>query len=319
MAYSQEYPDLPWMPPKSWTNANRGSVQLVVIHTTEGSARGTAAEDGAAYDQRRTDGTSTHYFHDSNSTIQCVHSADQAHAARAQGNRRGIQHELCAKAGLANWSDAYHTDMLHNAARQCARDAKKWGIPVKKLSSSQVAAGVRGFCGHVEITDAFPQDGGTHTDPGKNFPWDRFLDMVNDEMEDGVSEAEVTSALNKFFKVSEQDSGLPESKIGHDASVQGVPNTIDGGTTYLYRLVGRIGTELMATKKLVADLAGKDFTDEAAISASVVTGVLEGLAGAEGAAETIADAVMAALPADLAQQVVDEMAARLAPADEPAP
>lgn len=316
---SSEYADLTWMEPKSWTNANRSSVQLVVIHTTEGSARGTAAEDGAAYDQRRTDGTSTHYFHDSNSTIQCVHSADQAHAARAQGNKRGIQHELCTKAGSANWSDAYHTDMLHNAARQCARDARKWGIPVKKLSSSQVAAGVRGFCGHVEITDAFPQDGGTHTDPGKNFPWDRFLDMVNDEMEDGVSEAEVTSALNKFFKVSEQDSGLPESKIGHDASVQGVPNTIDGGTTYLYRLVGRIGTELMATKKLVADLAGKDFTDEAAISASVVTGVLEGLAGAEGAAETIADAVMAALPVDLAQQVVDEMAARLAPADEPAP
>lgn len=182
MARSSEYGDLTWVRPNSWTDANRKSVQLIVIHTTEGSARGESAEDGAAYDARRTDGTSTHYFHDSNSTIQCVRTEDQAHAARAQGNRRGIQHELCTRAGSANWSDAYHQAMLKRAAKQAARDAKKWGIPVRHLTVSEVADGVKGFCGHVDITYAFPQDKGTHTDPGKSFPWTQFLTYVRAEM-----------------------------------------------------------------------------------------------------------------------------------------
>jgi hypothetical protein len=183
MTQSPEYPDLPWMPPKSWTDANRTSVQLIVIHTTEGSRNEQSAEDGAAYDQRRTDGTSTHYFHDMNSTVQCVRTTDQAHAARAQGNRRGIQHELCGRAAQP-WGTAEALGTLRQAARQCARDVKRWGIPVRHLTVAQVAAGEKGFCGHVDITYAFPQDNGTHTDPGPNFPWSQFLDLVRAEMEE---------------------------------------------------------------------------------------------------------------------------------------
>lgn len=186
MAQSPEYPDLRWVPPRSWTNANRTSVQLIVIHTTEGSAHGQSAEDGAAYDQRRTDGTSTHYFHDSDSTVQCVRTEDQAHTARSQGNRRGIHHELCARAAWdANqwlYTD-YGRAMLDRAARQCARDVMKWNIPVRKLTPSEVAGGARGFCGHADVTAAFPADGGTHTDPGRYFPWATFLGMVRDHVE----------------------------------------------------------------------------------------------------------------------------------------
>lgn len=194
MTQSPEYPDLLWMPPKSWTDANRTSVQLVVIHTTEGAANGTAAENGASYDQRRTDGTSTHYFHDSNSTIQCVRTNDQAHAARAQGNKRGIQHELCTRADSAVWSDAYHQALLRKAAKQAARDAKKWGIPVRHLTVAQVAAGDKGFCGHWDITRAFPQDNGTHTDPGANFPWTQFLNLVRAELAPPPPEDDMPSA-----------------------------------------------------------------------------------------------------------------------------
>lgn len=196
---SAEYPDLRWMPPASWTNANRSSVQLIVIHTTEGSEGPNSAEDGAAYDQRRTDGTSTHFFHDSDSTVQCVRTEDIAHAARHQGNLRGIQHELCGRAGQggAGWADAASQGTLRRAAKQCARDAKKWGIPVRKLSATQVAAGAKGICGHVEITYAFPQDSGTHTDPGPTFPWSQFLDLIQAEMEgdDMPSAEEIVTEL----------------------------------------------------------------------------------------------------------------------------
>jgi N-acetyl-anhydromuramyl-L-alanine amidase AmpD len=184
VAQSPEYPDLKWVPPKSWRNANRTSVQLIVIHTTQGHERATSAEDGAAYDARRTDGTSTHYFHDQNSTVQCVHTADIAHTARAEGNRRGIQHELCGRAEQtdAQWDDAASAGTLRQAAKQAARDAKKWGIPVRHLTVAEVRAGYKGFCGHYDITRAFPQDGGSHTDPGPDFPWSDFLTMVRAEL-----------------------------------------------------------------------------------------------------------------------------------------
>lgn len=179
MVQSSEYPDLKFVTPKSWTTANRTSVQLIVIHTTEGHENATSAEDGAAYDSRRTDGTSAHYFHDQNSTIQCVLTKHVAHTAFYEGNQRGIQHELCGSAGQTpgQWADAASLGTLRQAAKQCARDAKKWGIPIRKLTVAQVRSGQKGFCGHVDITNAFAGD---HTDPGKNFPWTQFLGMVNE-------------------------------------------------------------------------------------------------------------------------------------------
>lgn len=281
MAQSPEYPDLKWMPPRSWTDANRTAVQLVVIHTTEGSAHAQSAEDGAAYDQRRTDGTSTHYFHDSNSTVQCVRTADQAHTARTQGNRRGIHHELCGRTTI-DWSGTYAQAMLRQAAKQCARDAKKWDIPVRKLTAAQVADGVKGFCGHVEITKAFPADRGTHTDPGPNFPWPQFLDLVRAEMEDEVTEAELIAAVTRSLASVDGQAAIAKA----------------AGVGVHGQRLGRSTTTIGQAIQTTLGLVSRDLVDEPAI----VAGVLAGLP---------VSAIAAAIPEALTEALTEDLIARL--------
>lgn len=192
MAQSPEYPDLKWIEPRAWGRGRDGkAVRYIVIHYTAGSERATSAEDGARYNQTRTDGTSAHYFVDRNSIIQGVRTRDRANCARHRGNRLGIQYELCGTAQTrAQWLDAASLATLKLAAKQAARDCRKYGIPVRRLSVAETRRawtdfpnGPRGFVGHVDCTYAYPEDGGDHTDPGAHFPWDIFLGFVRDEMQ----------------------------------------------------------------------------------------------------------------------------------------
>ncbi|HET9234786.1 MAG TPA: peptidoglycan recognition family protein [Candidatus Eisenbacteria bacterium] len=184
MAQSPEYPSLRWMPPKSWTNASRrfpADIKWIVIHTTEGSEGATSAEDGAAYDQRRTDGTSAHFYVDSNSVVQCVRTEDIAHTARATGNRHGIHIEVCGRAGqsAAQWNDAASRATIEQLAELCKMLRRKYPVPLVNLTPAQVADFKIGFCEHKDISLAFGQS--THTDPGPNFPWQRLFALIEEE------------------------------------------------------------------------------------------------------------------------------------------
>jgi hypothetical protein len=222
MAQSPEYPDLKFVESKAWGSGRDGkAVRYIVIHYTAGSERSTSAEDGAAYDTRRTDGVSTHYFVDSNSVVQCVLTKHRANAARSKGNRLGIQYELCGTVQTrAQWLDAASLPTLKNAARQVARDCRKYGIPVRRLSVAETRRawtdfpnGPKGIVGHVDCTNAYPEDGGDHTDPGPQFPWDLFLGFVQAEMEedDMPTPAEYAQAVDaklapRFAKLEEAAS-----------------------------------------------------------------------------------------------------------------
>jgi hypothetical protein len=175
---NKEYPDIPFRAPRAFGRGRDGhAVQYLVVHHTAGSERATSAEDGAAYDARRTDGTSTHYFVDQNSIVQCVYTWDRANAAHHYGNRRGIQYELCGTLQTrAQWLDAASDATLWIAARQMARDCKRYGIPARKIGPAEMRAGHRGICGHWDVTLAYGL--GDHTDPGPWFPYDVLIARV---------------------------------------------------------------------------------------------------------------------------------------------
>lgn len=177
MARSVEWPDLERVEPRWYTPGRRRTVQLIVVHHTAGSEGPTSAEAGAAYDARRPERVSCHYFHDSNSTVQGCYTWDTSWTAHAEGNARGIHHELCGTLQTrAQWLDPVSDATLWLAARQMARDAIRYAIPVRRLTIAQMRAGERGFCGHGDVVQAWGQ--GDHTDPGPWFPWDVLLARV---------------------------------------------------------------------------------------------------------------------------------------------
>lgn len=186
---SSDWPDLPFVEAKAYGRGRDGQIAMYsVIHYTAGSERSTSAEDGAAYDQRRTDGTSTTYFHDSDSTVQTVLLANRANSAFYHGNRQGIHHELCgSQQTREQWLDPASRATIRRAAFQIVRDHERLGIPYRRLSPAQVRAcwnakdrSIGGICGHVDITRAWPEDNGTHEDPGTSFPWDVLFSDIEE-------------------------------------------------------------------------------------------------------------------------------------------
>jgi hypothetical protein len=169
----------------------RPTTQLIVIHTTESNAD---AAGEAQYAAVRRDETSAHYYCDRGGRIwQAVRDTHVAFSALWEGNHRGLHVELCGHADSADLTEP----LLRCGARIVARLAQKFAVPVRKVDYTQIRAGARGICGHLDVTRAFPQDGGTHWDPGYRFPWTTFLDLVRAEGDDmPLSDSEKQLLLN---------------------------------------------------------------------------------------------------------------------------
>jgi peptidoglycan hydrolase-like protein with peptidoglycan-binding domain len=146
----------------------RTRTQVVVIHATGNTASDTQE---AHYASWRLDKTSAHVFTDEDSAMRALPLANIAYGCLWHGNQISVQFEL---KGDPTPDDA----TMRQAAPLVAEVCRRYSIPMVKLSPSQVAEGSRGICGHGDITLAFPDDHGTHYDPGPNFPWATFLGYV---------------------------------------------------------------------------------------------------------------------------------------------
>lgn len=165
-----------------WFTKSTGKreVRVIVIHTMEAAEKDDTAENVAKFFQTlpATKKASAHLCIDNNSIVQCVFDNDVAFAAPGV-NRDGIHLELAGFASqtAANWKDAYSTLLLEKAANAAAQYCLKYDIPREHLTDEQLKDGAKGIIGHVQATKVFPPNAG-HTDPGKNFPWDFFIERV---------------------------------------------------------------------------------------------------------------------------------------------
>lgn len=146
----------------------RSRTQVVVIHVTDNTA---SDEAEASYATHRADKTSAHFYVDVDSVIRALPIGDVAYGCYPAGNAISVQFEFTGR-------DSTVTDAeLQQAAPVIAEVCRMYGIPVRHLTPDDVRNGVKGLCGHLDITRAFGQ--GDHTDGGPGFPWAKLLAYVN--------------------------------------------------------------------------------------------------------------------------------------------
>jgi N-acetyl-anhydromuramyl-L-alanine amidase AmpD len=154
-------------------------VRVIVIHSMEAPEKGTTAENVARLFQSLPSNrkASAHLCIDNNSIVQCVLDNDVAFAAPG-ANHNGIQLELAgfARQTRAEWLDEYGKTLLENAANAVSQYCLKYNIPRKHLTNDQLRNGDEGIIGHVQASEVFKKS--DHTDPGKGFPWDYFIERV---------------------------------------------------------------------------------------------------------------------------------------------
>jgi hypothetical protein len=176
---------IPFVQAKSYTAIYPKTrfIRVITIHTMENPEKPEAAENVALWFAGKTayaaPAASAHYCVDLDSTVQCVRDMDIAwHAPGVNNDGIGIEHSGYASQTPQEWDDAPSRMILWRSAKLTARLCSLYGIPFVKLSSDDLLAGKRGIIGHVDATKAYPGPGRTHYDPGPNFPWTRYLELV---------------------------------------------------------------------------------------------------------------------------------------------
>ena len=147
----------------------------IAIHTAEGARR---VDDLQAFFDRSTN-ASSHAGADDEKLEEGWVPYDLASWTLRSGNRFSDNLELC---GFASWSRAEwlkHMGMLTHAGRWIRSRCLARGIPIVKLTPTDVDFNRSGVIGHHDYT--LGTGDGTHWDPGPGFPWDVVMAIARGE------------------------------------------------------------------------------------------------------------------------------------------
>jgi N-acetyl-anhydromuramyl-L-alanine amidase AmpD len=180
------------------------------IHNTSNTA--TAAGE-ASYATRRTDGVSSHFYHDKVEVIQSLDTNSKAgHAGSSTGNNNALCSEIT---GLNSWTRAQWLASVNwdetgeVIAYTLTHDPDFVGFQIRRASVQEMKDNpkVKAFYSHDDMRRAW--GGTTHTDPGSNFPWDKLFASVNKYL--GGDMADYTEAQMKAFTWQYNGRGIGEN------------------------------------------------------------------------------------------------------------
>jgi hypothetical protein len=266
----------------NYSDYSRGSgdIDMIVIHTMEGSYSGSiswfqncSAQVSAHYMVRSSDGQIT----------QMVQEEDVAwHAGDWDTNERsiGIEHE-----GYIADPGTWYTDAMYRESAALVRDiCDRYGIPKDRAH----------IIGHAEVPGCSSGSGGgsgCHTDPGSGWDWDYYISLVN-EMGSGSSSMGGTG-LAEGTRSGSYSATVTATRYGETDTCSGsVSGSVNSGYLYLNgtcRLRNHpdasgdlavtwtgtaTGTSLAG--RMVVDGRSKDFTGTVDTSGNVVTAHIAG-------------------------------------------
>lgn len=210
-----------WVPASSanYTDDSRGSgdIDMVVIHTTEGSYSGSIS-----WFQNSSASVSAHYVIRS-SDGQITQSVDEAdiawHAGHWDTNARsiGIEHE-----GYVADPGTWYTDSMYRQSAALVADiCDRYGIPKDRSH----------IIGHYEVPGCSGTGGGSgcHTDPGSGWDWDYYISLVT-----GSSGGGSTSSGGATTKTGTFQASVVALSYGESDTCSGtLSGSINGSAVYL--------------------------------------------------------------------------------------
>lgn len=177
--YMLDLDALPYVEAVNFTRLTTRPIDLVVIHDMEYPERLDAAEAVANwFGGPNAPRASAHLCIDADSVVLCVPLESVAwHAPGANHNGVGLEHAGYARQSREEWLDEYGRAMLELSAMATAALLDRYDIPLQRVTVDELkAGGARGITSHGDVSLAFRKS--THTDPGKHFPWDVYLELV---------------------------------------------------------------------------------------------------------------------------------------------
>lgn len=154
-----------WYYPK-----RKGGIQGIVVHTAEGAP----ALNVAKYFTFNTRPASAHVVVDESEIIDLL--PDEAVAFHVRGhNSKSLGLEIAYWAH--KWGENLQLEdlMLLNAAKWCRKKVLEYDIPIKRVNRDNWNKGAKGFIAHSDL------DSERRTDPGDEFPWEKFLSYIDGE------------------------------------------------------------------------------------------------------------------------------------------
>lgn len=212
--------------------------QIAVVHTYE-CPRGDDLENRAAYQERA--GSSYTMLIGTARTLRANDDDYSPWAAAYTGNLRGLHASFLAYAGDSRKTWLDHWVQLNLGADVVADWCRRYGIPPVKINAAQVRAGQRGICGHGDVSGAWRET--DHTDPGANFPWDMFIDLVKQRLnptpkpkEDIMTPAQEKKLDTVIARLDAQDKAIADIRLQQGWNGGDYAGFPQGGRRTLYDL-----------------------------------------------------------------------------------